>query len=222
AGHAVDFMVDTFMNQEHVTLVTLGPLTNVAQAILKEPRLKERIFEILCMGGSATAGNYNGCVEFNMAVDPEAAKIVFDSGIRIKMVGLNLCRQNSMTREDVAILEHMPNQVAKAAAELLEFSVNGDRQAQLCDACAISWLIDPGVVTCALPLHVDVETKGEYTRGMTVCDYRDYIGVTPELDIDRTIRFQISDTVRNAIVAMEFDAGRFKKLLFDTLESYEK
>lgn len=206
--HAVDVIIDTFMNHDDILLVTLGPLTNVAQAILKEPRLKKRIPQILCMGGSVTTGNYSPCAEFNIYVDPEAAKIVFDSGIVIKMAGLNFTRQNSMTVQDVQILKDMNNNIAQFVAQLLSFSVNSDRQAELCDACAISWLIDPNIVSCSLPMHVDIETKGEFTRGMTVCDYREYIGTDPK--------------IKNVIVAMEFDQNRFKKLLFDTIKSYGK
>ena len=88
--HGADFLIRTFMENDDISLITLGPLTNVAQAILKEPELKKRIPEILCMGGSATSGNATPAAEFNILVDPEAAKIVFESGIPIKMAGLNL------------------------------------------------------------------------------------------------------------------------------------
>ena len=218
--HAIDVIIDTFMKQDDIVLVTLGPLTNVAQAILKEPRLKKRIPQILCMGGSVTAGNYSPCAEFNIYADPEAAKIVFDSGIVIKMAGLNFTRQNSMIPKDVTILKNMNHDIAQFAAQLLSFSVNSDRQSELCDACAISWLIDPNIVPCSLPMHVDIETKGEFTRGMTVCDYREYIGTDPKMDIGRSVFYPVSQGVRNVVAAMEFDQDRFKKLLFDTIKSY--
>ena len=219
--HAVDALIDAFRYKRDMTLVTLGPLTNVAQALLKEPELKHKIPEIVSMGGSVTNGNYNACAEFNIAVDPEAAKIVFESGIPIRMVGLNLCRQNSMTMDEVEQLKALPGPVAAAAAGLLEYSVNQGRQSQLCDACAIAWLIDPGIITCALPMHVDVETKGEYTRGMTVCDYRDYIGMVPKEDIGREVCNPVESGEKNVLVAMEFDKARFKELLIQTIKSYE-
>lgn len=219
--HAADILVDTFRQRMDVTLVTLGPLTNVAQALLKAPDLKSRIPEILCMGGSVTAGNMNACAEFNIGADPEAAQIVFQSGIPIRMVGLNLCRQNAMTLKDVDRLRKISGPVAEFAADLLEYSVNLRRQSQLCDACAIAWLIDPPVVTCALPMHVEVETKGEFTRGMTVCDYREYVGTVPQEDIGRIISHELETGRKNILAAMEFDEQRFKELLFQTIKSYE-
>ncbi|MDR7814844.1 nucleoside hydrolase [Lacrimispora sp.] len=219
--HAVDALIDAFRCQTDMTLVTLGPLTNVAQALLKEPELKHKIPEIISMGGSVTTGNYNACAEFNIAVDPEAAKIVYESGIPIRMVGLNLCRQNSMTIAEVEQLKALPGLVAAAAADLLEYSVNQGRQSQLCDACAIAWLIDPAIITCALPMHVDVETKGEFTRGMTVCDYRDYIGMAPKEDIGREVCYPVDSSEKNVLAAMEFDKTRFKELLIQTIKSYE-
>lgn len=218
--HAADALIDAFFSQADLTLVTLGPLTNVAQALLKEPALKQRISEIVCMGGSVTTGNYNACGEFNIVVDPEAAKIVFESGIPIRMVGLNLCRQNAMTMNEAEQLKNLPGAIAAFAAGLLEYSVNLGYQVQLCDACAIAWLIDPAVIPCALPMHVAVETKGEFTRGMTVCDYRNYIGTVPGEDISRKIHYPVETGEQNVLVAMEFDTVRFKELLFQTIKSY--
>lgn len=219
--HGVDALIDAFRCQTDMILVTLGPLTNVAQALLKEPELKHKIPEIISMGGSVTNGNYNACAEFNIAADPEAAKIVFESGIPIRMVGLNLCRQNSMTIDEVEQLKALPGRVAAAAADLLEYSVNQGRQSQLCDACAVAWLIDPEIIPCALPMHVDVETKGEFTRGMTVCDYRDYIGMAPKEDIGREVCYPAESGEKNVLAAMEFDEARFKELLIQTIKSYE-
>ena len=219
--YAVDALIEAFRSRTGMRLVALGPLTNVAQALLKEPELKQWIPELVIMGGSVTHGNYNACAEFNIAVDPEAAKIVFESGIPIRMAGLNLCRQNSMTDNEVEQLKALPGAVAEFAADLLAYSVGQDRQAQLCDACTVAWLIDPAVITCALPMHVDVETKGEFTRGMTVCDYREYIGTVPREDIGREISYPVETGRENALVAMEFDQERFKELLFQTIKSYE-
>lgn len=218
--HAVDYLIRIFTEQKEVTLVTLGPLTNVAHALLKEPDLKNRISEIVCMGGSVTCGNYNAYAEFNIYADPEAAKIVFESGIPIKMVGLNLCRQNSMTEQDVQQMREIHNPVAKFAAEILEFSVSGNRQAELCDACTVAWLIDPEIIPCSLPMHVDIETRGDFTRGMTVCDFRNYISTDPKEDIGRKQVFAVSDKPANVTAAMEFERERFLNLLFETFKSY--
>ena len=207
--HAVDFIIDTFMNNKDVCLITLGPLTNVAQAILKEPRLSERIPEILCMGGSVTAGNYSAAAEFNIYADPEAAKIVFESGIKIKLVGLNLCRQNSVTESDVEEIRKVGNKVANFVADTLKFSLGIGIQVEVCDACAVSWYVSDKIITKSLRMHVDVETKGEFTRGMTVCDYRNYICTEPTVDIGRTKLLDYKNEKENCEVAMEFDRELF-------------
>ena len=220
--HGADYLADIFMKEDDVRLVTLGPLTNVAQAILKEPRLKERIPEIICMGGSGTAGNFSAAAEFNIYVDPEAAKIVFESGIPIRMVGLNLTRQNRMVPEDVELIRSIGNRVSDFAADILQFSAGQDGRCSLCDACAVAWLIEPSIIKKSLHVHVDVETRGEFTRGMTVCDWRAYMGTDPSRDIlhDKAMDTIFEMKEPNAEVAMEFDQTGFRKLLIDTLRSY--
>lgn len=218
--HAVDFIIDTFMNNEDVCLVTLGPLTNVAQAILKEPKLIERIPEILCMGGSVTAGNSSAAAEFNIFADAEAAKIVFESGIKIKLVGLNLCRQNSITEKDVEEIRNVGNKVADFVADILKFSLGVGMQVEVCDACAMSWYVNDRIITKSLPMHVDIETKGEFTRGMTVCDYRNYICTEPSVDIGRTKHLDYKNEKENCEVAMEFDRELFMHTLIETLQMY--
>ena len=218
--HGVDYLIDTFMNHDDISLITLGPLTNVAQAILKEPELKKRIPEILCMGGSAFVGNTTPTAEFNIYVDPEAAKIVFESGIPIRMVGLNVTRQNRMTPDDVEILKKMGNPVADFAAQILSFTAGMNGRTGLCDACAVSWLVDPDIITKSAMVHVDVETKGEFTRGMTVCDWREYMGKDPKEDIAHEKQFVQWNPTPNVEVALEFNEERFRQVLFDTIESY--
>lgn len=217
--HAVDFLIDIFMNHSDVALLTIGPLTNVAQALLKEPELKKHIPEIICMGGSVTAGNQTPAAEFNIYVDPEAAKIVFEAGIPIKMAGLNLCRQSCMNQEDVEMLRRHRNKAADFAAEILEYSINRGNT-QLCDALAAAWMIDPRIVTFALPMQVSVETKGEFTRGMTVCDYREYMGVRPAVDLDRKSRESVPAAGKNVLAAKELEQELFKKLLRETFADY--
>jgi len=158
--HGADFLIRTFMENDDISLITLGPLTNVAQAILKEPELKKRIPEILCMGGSATSGNATPAAEFNILVDPEAAKIVFESGIPIKMAGLNLTRQNHMDMADVEQLRAIGGTVGDFAADILEFSVKNSDFTSICDACAVAWWVDDRVITKSIRTQVDVETKG--------------------------------------------------------------
>ncbi len=218
--HAVDYIIETFMNETDVSLITLGPLTNIAHAILREPELKNRIPDILCMGGSVTAGNYNAVAEFNIYVDPEAAKIVFESGIPIKMAGLNLCRQNSMTKEDVGSIRAVGNKVSELMADLIDFSIDGLHRAEICDAVTVAWYIDSNIIKKSLPMNVKIETGGEFTRGMTVCDYRNYQGLEPKEDIGRKRYMNYETGKENCEVAMELDQQLFKQTLIDILREY--
>lgn len=219
--HAVDYLIDVFKSENDINLVTLGPLTNIAMAIKKCPDIVENIKEILCMGGSVTTGNVTPLAEFNFYADPEAAKIVFESGIKINMVGLNLCRQNNIVHEDLKLLNENDSKVSDFAKNLLNFSINAcGGGAMLCDACTMAWIIDDGIITKSLDMHIDIETRGEFTKGMSVCDYREYVGYDPDKDIGRE-KFRKFDTKKeNARVAMEFERNKFKKLLFDTVKSY--
>ena len=220
--HGVDFLIRTFMNEDDVGLVTIGPLTNVAQALLKEPELKKRIPEILIMGGAAFCGNQSPVAEFNIAADPEAAKIVMESGIPIRMFGLNATRQNWMGEEQVKELRAVGNKVADVCADLLSFAAKMYGHSELCDASTVSWLIDPAVVKKSLMVHIDVETKGEFTRGMTVCDWRKYMGEDPKEDLSHEKKVDADGKEPNVEMAMEFDKNRFWKLLVETLKEYGK
>ncbi len=220
--HAVDYLIRTYADSVNrdITLVTIGPLTNVAVALLREPRLAEWIPEIVCMGGSLTYGNHTPAAEFNVYADPEAAKVVFEAGIPLRMVGLNLTRQNAMTAQDVETLRDMGNAPAAFAARLLDYVVRQDGRGCLCDACAVMWLIEPSVIMKSLPLHVVVETKGEFTRGMTLCDYRHLIGSDAARDIEHVPQYTAHGAPPNVTVALEMDLAAFNKVLFDTMNSY--
>lgn len=220
--HAVDFLIETFMTRDDVSLITLGPLTNVAHALLKEPRLAQRIPEILTMGGSTSGGNATPAAEFNIFVDPEAAKLVFESGIPIRMVGLNLTRQQVATPQMRDRVKAIPNPAAQLAAQLF-----GDREGKpgrdsFCDACAVMWMIDPAVITKSAKMHVTVETRGEFTRGMTVCDARGFRSDRPEVDMEHQFLFDPlpAGEAPNVEVALELDAKRFDQVLLETLEMY--
>ena len=115
------------------------------------------------------------------------------------------------------------NKVSDFAAEMLEFSAGADGRCSLCDACTVVWLIDPEIIKKSLHVHVDVETKGEFTRGMTVCDWREYMDMDPKQDIahEKVAEHPFAGMKEpNVEVAMEFDQPRFRKLLMDTLRMY--
>ncbi len=225
-GHAVDFIVDTVMGTDDVTLLATGPLTNVAEALNREPRIAERISEICIMGGSVTFGNWTPAAEFNILVDPEAAARVFNSGIHVKMTGLNLTRQCGFTSETVRRFREIGTQASEFAADLTEFFTSAGKKlddptvACMHDACAAAWLIDPSLIKSA-PMHIDVELSGKLTRGMTVCDYRHLCGPNPECDIERDAQTGYKGDDPNAEAALELDYDGYLKLVYDTLARYQ-
>lgn len=223
--HAVDFIIDTVMNTDDVTLIATGPLTNIACAIHREPRIVERVKELSIMGGSVTFGNWTPTAEFNIFVDPEAAYKVFHSGIHVKMSGLNLTRQCCLTAEHVAEFRKIGTKAANLAADLTEFFIDSTVKsakltgANMHDACAVAWLIDPNLIKSA-EMHIDIELKGELTRGMTVCDYRHLRGVDPAIDLYREPQMDFRGEKPNAEAALELDFPGFMDLLYTTLRNY--
>lgn len=225
--HGVDFIVDTVMHTDDVVLIATGPLTNIASALNKEPRIAQRAKALYIMGGGAYCGNWTPAAEFNIVVDPEAAYKVFHSGLPIYQAGVNLTRQCPVLREDIEKMRAIGNKTGVFAAELLDFFASGG-DAHLHDPCAVAWLIDPQIVTSAY-LHVDIELSGTLTRGMTVTDLRALQGNKPEADIDLGLLRRWDDAPEgspfrgkapNTHVGLRLDFDRFRKLLLDTLRSY--
>lgn len=215
-GHAVDFIIDTVMSRPAgtVTLVPTGPLTNIAMAVRKEPRIVERVAEVVLMGGGYHEGNKTAVAEFNISVDPEAAHIVFNEPWPLTMVGLDLTHQALATPEVEARVKAVGGEVSDFVIGLIGFFREAYRQNQgfadppVHDPCTIAYLIDPDVVsTTKVPL--DVELQGALTTGMTVADFRAPI---PEdcpsqvaVDLDHG---KFWDLVVNAIAAIEAGAGK--------------
>ncbi|MBY4797051.1 nucleoside hydrolase [Collinsella sp. AGMB00827] len=223
--HGVDFIVDTVMNTDDVTLIATGPLTNIAAAINREPQVAERVKEICIMGGSVTFGNWTPAAEFNIYVDPEAASRVFNSGAHIKMTGINVTRQCCIGLEHVEQFRKIGTHAAVLAAELTDFFIEQDIKAGeppiacMHDACAAAWIIEPSLIVSA-PMHIDVELHGSLTRGMTVCDYRHLRGVDPKVEIERQAQMSLRGSAANADGALELDFKRFMDLLYSTLAAY--
>lgn len=223
--HAVDFIVDTIMGTDDVTLIATGPLTNIASALNREPRIAERVKEICIMGGSITFGNWTPAAEFNIYVDPEAAYRVFHSGIHVKMAGINLTRQCCLRAEQVAEFRKIGTKAANLAADLTEFFIGTSANAaaltgaNMHDACAAAWIVDPSLITAA-PMHIDVELHGTLTRGMTVCDYRHLRGSNPAVDLERTPTMSVRGERPNSEGALELDFPGFMDLLYQTLRDY--
>jgi len=183
-AHGVDFLIDTLMKEapQTVTLCALGPLTNIAMALVKAPAAAARMQEIVLMGGASRAlGNVTAAAEFNIYVDPQAAALVFDSGIPIAMVPLDATHQVLSTPARMAALGGLGNRAGLAAAELLKprprrgGADRSEHEHPLHDPCVIAYLLMPGLFDGAL-VNVAVETASPLTLGMTVVDWRGVSG----------------------------------------------
>ncbi|MFU2158435.1 MULTISPECIES: nucleoside hydrolase [Caldisericum] len=209
--HAIDFIIETIMNSnEKIYLVPTGPLTNIAVALLKEPKIKDKIEKIVLMGGAFHDSNFTPGAEFNIYVDPEAAKIVFESGIPTVMVGLDVTNRALLTFEDIDYIESFKGPVSSVIAPLLRFFATTNKEffgfdgAPIHDALAVSYLIDPTILKVK-HLHVDIETKGEFTSGQTVVDYYNVLKKEP-----------------NAFVALDLDLPKFKKLMIEAIKYFDE
>ena len=205
--HAVDLIIDTVMSHEPgtVTLVPTAGLTNIAMAARKEPRIVERVREVVLMGGGYNEGNWSAVAEFNIIIDPEAAHIVFNESWPVVMVGLDLTHQALATPDVVERIAALGTTPGQFVVELMDFFAATYKDAQgfdhppVHDPCAVAYVIDPTVVkTRKAP--VDVELNGTLTLGMTVADLR---GPAP------------ADCTTS--VAVELDRERFWGLVVDAI-----
>lgn len=174
-GHAVDFIIDQVKKSpDKVTLVPTGPLTNIALALIKDPSIKDEIDEIILMGGG-TFGNWTPAAEFNIYVDAEAAKVVYESGLPVTMFGLDVTHQVIADEAVINRVAKIDNVTANFVKELLVFFAEtykdhfGFPGGPIHDACTTMYLINPEMFTFE-NVNVTIETKGEATYGMTVVD----------------------------------------------------
>ena len=210
--HGVDLIIETIMGNEPgtVTLVPTGPLTNIAMAARKEPRIVERVQEVVLMGGGYHVGNWSPVAEFNIKVDPEAAHIVFNEKWPIVMVGLDLTHQALATDEVAERIAAVPGSVSQFTLGLFTFFRKAYQDAQgfefppVHDPCTLAYLIDPTIVE-TVKVPVDVELNGSLTTGMTVADFR---APAPE------------DC--HTKVATRLDAPRFWGLVVDAIDRIQK
>jgi purine nucleosidase len=204
---AAQFIVDTIMASEpgEITIVPTGALTNIALAARLEPRIVERVREIVLMGGGAHVGNWSAVAEFNIVIDPESAAIVFGEPWPVTMIGLDLTHQALATPDVVAAIAAVGTAPARFVGELMEFFAHSYKDAQgfdhppVHDPCAIAYVIDPTLMrTVRAP--IDIELSGGLTLGMTVVDLR-----APSGD-------------EHTQVAFDLDHARFWALVVDALE----
>ena len=217
---AVHTILEASHRYDDLVIVPTGPFTNVAAALTIDPTLATRLQAISLMGGSLTFGNWTPAAEFNIWADPEAADIVFRSGVPIRMFGLNVTRRAAATAERITQIRERGGHVSGVVADLLEFysasskTLYGLSGASLHDPLAVATLIRPELFVLQ-DLHVAVELRGTLTRGMTVCDYRH--ASTPEIqERDAEPRGEAP----NAQVAVEIDVDGFFELLAETLGRY--
>ncbi|HUM04444.1 MAG TPA: nucleoside hydrolase [Terriglobales bacterium] len=198
-----------------ITLVPVGPLTNIALAVEKDPSIVPLVKEVIIMGGSITGGNVNAAAEANIYNDPEAAQIVFQAGWPLTMVGLDVGDKTLLGRKQLAQLKetHGPvnDFIAQIATYLIELSEKfGETGTPMYDPLAVGVAVDATLVT-APAMHVDVETRGDFTRGETVANRRGYIERNV-LHGDRYIIEGADKVEPNAKVCTDVQAEKFLQL----------
>lgn len=175
-------------------LLVIGPMTNIAVAISLYPELREKIRHIWFMGGAAKGGNMSPTAEFNIWVDPVAAKLVIGSGIPMTMVGLDVTLKAVLNREDEEIIRSCGKKGAVLVADLLDYMFrrheNGGEDALMHDALALGAAVCPECLECR-DYFVDVECNGEYTAGHTMVDVRNRTGKAPNVSVAMEIRLDV-------------------------------
>jgi purine nucleosidase len=203
-GHAVDAIIDAVRSNpaRTVTLCALGPLTNVALALAKDPGIAELLAGIALMGGAAGLGNVTPAAEFNVITDPHAAAIVFGSGANITMFGLEICHRALVHDDWVARLDSLGTPATTITAALLRHygnAVDAERYRllglPLYDPCVVAWLLMPEIFT-GMRHRVEVELEGRFCQGRTVVDQDNLTGNAP-----------------NATVMEDIDVRAFRDLL---------
>lgn len=177
--HAVNLIIELIMShpEKTITLVPTGGLTNIAMAARLEPRIIDRVKEVVLMGGGYHTGNWSAVAEFNIKIDPEAAHIVFNAGWKVTMVGLDLTHQALATPDIVERFAALNTKPGQFVVDLLKFFGKMYKQVQnfdappVHDACAVAYVIDPTLIEVQ-QVPVNIELTGTHTLGMTVADFR--------------------------------------------------
>ena len=208
---AVDFIISMLEESlEKITLVPTGPLTNIAMVLLKKPDIKTKIERIVLMGGGMHDSNVTPAAEFNIYVDPEAAKIVFESGIPITMVGLDVTNKALMSFEEIEGIISDDGLISSKVGPLLKFFANANKKifglngAPIHDALAVAAVIDPSIIKTKF-LNVSVEVSSDLSRGATLIDIYGATNKKP-----------------NADVALEVDTPRFVGIMLDSIKKLDK
>lgn len=205
---AVELMKKLLLENEKVTLVPTGPLTNIATLLIKYPEVKSHIEEIVLMGGSIGYGNVTPAAEFNIFVDPEAADIVFKSGLTIKMMGLDVTRKVKLTYSMLEDFKKINNKASILFCDLMKVFIDNQKDvfgfvgAPLHDPVTIAYLIDPSVVSLK-EMNTEIDISGGPSYGRTNCDQFNYLNRKP-----------------NSFVAIDIDTNKYWEIIKKGLESY--
>jgi inosine-uridine nucleoside N-ribohydrolase len=217
-----DLIIETIHKYPHeITLIPVGPLTNIALAVSKDPSIAALVENIVIMGGSITGGDVNGAAEANIYNDPEAAQIVFNAGWMVTMVGSDVGERTLITRKYLAELQSSHGPQSDFIAKIADFYLNrseksGYSGAAMYDPLAVGIALDPTLGTFK-EMHVDVETKGEFTRGETVANRMG----SNENNVLHGDHYEIEGVTYlkpNARVCLASDADRFLQLFVSRLK----
>lgn len=206
--HGADFIIQELLSSPagEITLCALGPLTNIAMALVREPKIAPRIKEIVLMGGGYfEGGNITPTAEFNIFVDPEAADIVMHSGVKITIIPLDVTHEALATKQRLQAIADLGNKAGTAVHQMLNFSERFDIEkyqwqgAPLHDPCVIAFVLAPDMFTGRF-INVEIEVASDLTRGMTVADF-----------------WGVTDRQPNATFMRHIDADRYYDLLTERL-----
>lgn len=201
---AIDAMADVLRANDQVLIIAVGPLTNIGALILAHPELKGKISEITIMGGVVGTGNTTPVAEFNIYADPEAAKIVFESGIRVNMVGLNVTTKTYYNTAMHEKFKKSDKKINKILADIMDRRIaktgaEENYTTYMHDTLAVMYHTNPEIFKSQM-VNMDVETRGEFTRGMTVADMR-----------------AISKACKNINFVTDIDTEKFEEIFMTTL-----
>ena len=206
--HAVLYLIDTLMASDgDITIVPVGPLTNIAMAMRLEPAICAKIKQIVLMGGAVARGNCTPAAEFNIFADPEAAHIVFTSGVPIVMMGLDVTDRTICTMDVIERMEAIGNDAGRLFGELMRFTfetqrINGLAAGPVHDVTTVAYLIEPSIFTVQ-PMHTQIELSHGACYGRTVCDATGRSGMPA-----------------NALVGLDVDLAAFWDLVAGTIALY--
>jgi inosine-uridine nucleoside N-ribohydrolase len=216
-----DLIIELVHQHPHeITLIPVGPLTNIALAVSKDPSIVPLVKDIVIMGGSISGGNVDGAAEANIYGDPEAASIVFNAGWIVTMIGSDVGERTIMTRKNLADLQAQHGPESDFISRLADFYItrsenSGYSGAAMYDPLAVATVIDPTLVTLK-DMHVDVETRGEFTRGETVANRMG----SNEKNVLHGDHYEIEGVIElkpNSRVCLASDAERFLQLFISRI-----